>query len=84
MPPKTSTISGEAGIYLALLALQFGIQPILMQRYAPVGIIRSSVVIMQEVTKFIIAGSILLFHQSWSSAVQGASRKRVRVFRFIL
>lgn len=64
-PPKTNTttLSREATIYLALLALQFGIQPILMQRYAATGIIRSTVVLLQEVTKFLIAGTVLLFQQ---------------------
>ncbi|GAX11316.1 hypothetical protein FisN_15Lh246 [Fistulifera solaris] len=72
---KNVTISGEAVIYLALLALQFGLQPILMQRYAPVGIIRSTVVILQEVTKFLFSGSILLVNQSWSSALQDWSTR---------
>lgn len=76
---STTAISGQAGIYLALLALQFGIQPILMQRYAPAGIIRSTVVLMQELTKFVLAGSILRLDSSWPSAIQGAKGANAKI-----
>jgi UDP-sugar transporter A1/2/3 len=44
--------------YMSLLALQFGIQPILVRKFTPQTIVRSSVVLVQEVVKFGIAGAI--------------------------
>lgn len=43
---------------MSLLALQFGIQPILVRKYTPQTIVRSSVVLVQEVVKFGIAGAV--------------------------
>jgi hypothetical protein len=43
---------------MSLLALQFGIQPILVRKFTPQTIVRSSVVLVQEVVKFVIAGAI--------------------------
>jgi len=43
---------------MSLLALQFGVQPILVRKYTPQTIVRSSVVLVQEVVKFGIAGAI--------------------------
>mmetsp|Transcript_14104 Transcript_14104/g.24052 ORF Transcript_14104/g.24052 Transcript_14104/m.24052 type:complete len:499 (+) Transcript_14104:205-1701(+) len=43
---------------MSLLALQFGIQPILVRKFTPQTIVRSSVVLVQEVVKFGIAGTI--------------------------
>jgi len=43
---------------MSLLALQFGIQPLLVRKFTPQTIVRSSVVLVQEVVKFGIAGAI--------------------------
>ena len=43
---------------MSLLALQFGIQPILVRKFTPQTIVRSSVVLVQEIVKFGIAGAI--------------------------
>eukprot|EP01083_Nonionella_stella_P286825 976261_1 len=43
---------------MSLLALQFGIQPLLVRKFTPQTIVRSSVVLVQEVAKFGIAGAI--------------------------
>ena len=43
---------------MSLLALQFSIQPILTRKFTPQTIVRSSVVLVQEVVKFGIAGAI--------------------------
>lgn len=62
--PKTSPQKQEEGlstaaiVYMSLLALQFGIQPILVRKFTPQTIVRSSVVLVQEVVKFGIAGAI--------------------------
>ena len=43
---------------MSLLALQFGIQPILVRKFTPQTIVRSSVVLVQEIVKFGIAGAM--------------------------
>mmetsp|Transcript_34483 Transcript_34483/g.62020 ORF Transcript_34483/g.62020 Transcript_34483/m.62020 type:complete len:503 (+) Transcript_34483:173-1681(+) len=43
---------------MSLLALQFGIQPILVRKFTPQTIVRSSVVLVQELVKFGIAWAI--------------------------
>jgi len=43
---------------MSLLALQFGIQPIIVRKFTPQTIVRSSVVLVQELVKFGIAGTI--------------------------
>jgi UDP-sugar transporter A1/2/3 len=43
---------------MSLLALQFAIQPILVRKFTPQTIVRSSVVLVQELVKFVIAGAI--------------------------
>jgi len=51
-------LSPTAITCMALLALQFGIQPILVRKFTPQTIVRSSVVLVQELVKFGIAGAI--------------------------
>lgn len=53
-------LSTAAIVYMSLLALQFGIQPVLVRKFTPQTIVRSSVVLVQEVVKFGIAGAIYL------------------------
>jgi hypothetical protein len=45
---------------MSLLALQFGIQPILVRKFTPQTIVRSSVVLVQEIVKFGIAGAMYI------------------------
>lgn len=51
----TESIPKQAILYMTLLAIQFGVQPILVKRFAPQGICKSSVVLTQEVVKGVIA-----------------------------
>jgi UDP-sugar transporter A1/2/3 len=65
-PSPSTTQNGQqqdgltpaAIVCMSLLALQFGIQPILVRKFTPQTIVRSSVVLVQEVVKFVIAGTI--------------------------
>jgi UDP-sugar transporter A1/2/3 len=50
-------LSRTAIVFMGLLALQFGLQPILVRRFTPQGINKSSVVLVQEMIKFVIAGA---------------------------
>jgi UDP-sugar transporter A1/2/3 len=45
----------NAILYMSLLAIQFGVQPILVRRFTPMGICKSSVVLTQELVKGVIA-----------------------------
>lgn len=51
-------LTPTAVMCMSLLALQFGIQPILVRRFTPQTVVRSSVVLVQELVKFGIAGAI--------------------------
>jgi len=55
---QSEGLSPTAVVCMSLLALQFGIQPILVRKYTPQTIVRSSVVLVQELVKFGIAGAI--------------------------
>jgi hypothetical protein len=59
--------------YMSLLALQFGLQPTLTRTFAPKAICRSTIVIMQEVTKLLLSGTLLLATRSWQSSLVGWS-----------
>ena len=54
-----------------LLALQFGFQPTLTRKFTPQGICRSTVILMQEITKFVLAYTMLTISGSKQSALTG-------------
>jgi UDP-sugar transporter A1/2/3 len=56
---------------MILLALQFGAQPILTKSFTPKTISRSTVVLMQEVTKFVVSAGLLLLSGRWAASVAG-------------
>ena len=56
---KVPELSGKAIFYMCLLALQFGMQPTLTRKYTPNEICRSTVILMQELLKFILAYTML-------------------------
>ena len=57
---------------MAMLALQFGIQPIVTQQFTSKSIIKSTVIFMQEVVKlFIGVLGISLGKTSWSDVTAG-------------
>ena len=68
---SNAALSGKAMFYLLLLALQFGVQPVLTRSYTPPGICRSSVVLVQEVLKFCMAGFMLRISNSAREAFKG-------------
>lgn len=55
---KEEGLTTAAITCMSLLAIQFGIQPILVRKFTPQTIVRSSVVLVQELVKFGIAGAI--------------------------
>lgn len=68
---RTPTLDGKSIFYMVLLAIQFGVQPILTRRYAPNGIIRSTVILMQEGVKFFIALAFLSLSGNLNTALKG-------------
>ncbi|EED95628.1 hypothetical protein THAPSDRAFT_16344, partial [Thalassiosira pseudonana CCMP1335] len=60
---QDASLTPTAITCMALLALQFGIQPILVRKFTPQTINRSSVVLIQEVVKFVILSCIHLHYQ---------------------
>lgn len=55
---KAEGLTPTAIICMSLLALQFGVQPLLVRKFTPQTIVRSSVVLVQELVKFGIAGAL--------------------------
>ena len=73
-PPSGSggSLSYKAILFMSLLALQFGIQPIVTQQFTSKKIIKSTVIFMQEVLKLIIGAlGISLGKASWGDVTSG-------------
>ena len=71
----TPELSGKAIFYMCLLAIQFGIQPTLTRRYTPSTICRSTVIVMQEVLKFIIAYTMLYLSSTSNNPVSAVLKE---------
>lgn len=56
---------------MSLLALQFGVQPILTRHFTPPTIVRSTVIVAQEVVKFFMAYGMLRLSDQSKSAMKG-------------
>mmetsp|Transcript_3070 Transcript_3070/g.5031 ORF Transcript_3070/g.5031 Transcript_3070/m.5031 type:complete len:409 (+) Transcript_3070:96-1322(+) len=75
MVAPAAGLSPVALTYMSLLALQFGLQPIVTRAFAPKTICRSTVVMMQEVAKLITSAALLAGSGAWHSSVAGWSVK---------
>lgn len=73
--PPPPPLDQKAIFYMCLLALQFGIQPILTRRFTPQGITRSTVILTQEVLKFGIAALMLRASGSTKNALKGMMKR---------
>lgn len=73
MPTKTSSpaLDEKAMFYMFLLAVQFGLQPVLTRRFTPPGICGSTVILMQELLKFIFAFAMLHMSGGTKTALSG-------------
>lgn len=69
-------LSRQALFYMFLLAIQFGLQPIVTRRYTSPEVCRSSVIISQETIKFFI-GLLML---RLSGATERALKGKIRLF----
>eukprot|EP00591_Stephanopyxis_turris_P010810 CAMPEP_0195506952 /NCGR_PEP_ID=MMETSP0794_2-20130614/482_1 /TAXON_ID=515487 /ORGANISM="Stephanopyxis turris, Strain CCMP 815" /LENGTH=455 /DNA_ID=CAMNT_0040633439 /DNA_START=55 /DNA_END=1422 /DNA_ORIENTATION=+ len=68
---SSSAVNVEGLFYMFLLALQFGLQPVLTKRFTPQTVNRSTVVMAQDVVKFFMAGAFLVLSGNWGAAVSG-------------
>ena len=68
---QSSGIGIEAIVSMSLLALQFGLQPSLTRKFTPKGITKSTVVLTQDVVKFLMAGFALFVTGGFAEAVVG-------------
>lgn len=66
-------LSARAMVCMFLLALQFGVQPILSSRFTPDSVNRSSVILVQESIKFFFALTMLVGGGEFRAAVSGWS-----------
>lgn len=66
-----AALDGKASICLLLLALQFGVQPVLTRNYTPPGIIRSTVILTQEIVKFFMALFMLRISNAAHEVMKG-------------
>lgn len=71
-------IQHKAIVYMILLAIQFGIQPIITRRYTSSTINKSTVLLVQELIKGIMAYGMLLLSGDTSTAMQGTSSRKLR------
>ena len=81
MSNRTSSsppLDGRALFYMALLAVQFGVQPILTRQYAAPGINKSTVILTQEIVKFVLAFTMLNLSGSREAAFKGTWGKAER------
>jgi UDP-sugar transporter A1/2/3 len=69
----SAALSRQAVFYMCLLSLQFGMQPSLTRRFTPPTVCRSSVVMIQEVTKFFIGLTMLTSQRQLRTALKGWS-----------
>lgn len=60
----------KAILYMGLLTLQFGMQPMLTAKFTPKTINRSTVIVVQEAIKFIFATSMLFLTNGVQSAMK--------------
>ena len=51
----SSSLNQKAVMFMTLLAVQFGVQPMLVRKFMPQGICKSSVILTQELVKFAMA-----------------------------
>lgn len=68
---KTPSANGKALVCMILLTVQFGCQPMLTRTFTPSSICKSTVILVQEIIKFVLAMGMLLMSGEFKSAVKG-------------
>jgi hypothetical protein len=73
MSATAQQMDGRAILYMSLLAIQFGTQPVLSRSFIPSTLPRSAVVLVQELIKFFLAAGLLYSSGDFASATKGAA-----------
>ena len=69
---NSNQLSYKALFFMALLSIQFGIQPIVTKRYTSPNIIKSTIIFMQEIAKLCLGIVGISFGKvSWTNVVDG-------------
>mmetsp|Transcript_23392 Transcript_23392/g.53387 ORF Transcript_23392/g.53387 Transcript_23392/m.53387 type:complete len:90 (+) Transcript_23392:244-513(+) len=68
-------LTPKALFYMSLLAVQFGLQPILTQRYIPAGSDTKLIVIVMEFSKIILGSTMLTIGSARGQAGEGGWAK---------
>jgi len=71
MKGSKSDLSVQAVIYMSILAFQFGSQPVLTKLFVSPSVCKTSIVIAQEICKFVISFLMLFANGSWPKVVSG-------------
>ena len=78
MPPEKKTqspaLGGKALLYMFFLMLQFGLQPMLTSKFTSRSASKSSIIMVQETLKFVLAMFMLITSGNFSNAVNGEFR----------
>jgi len=61
--------------YMVLLSLQFAVQPVITQKFAPKTMVRSTYVLAQDLTRVAMTALLLTASGSWTSVLQNWSWK---------
>lgn len=72
-PLDTASTAGKSMMYMVLLTVQFGLQPMLTHRFTPKSVCKSTVILIQELVKFFLAMTILILSGEFSIAIKGWS-----------
>jgi UDP-sugar transporter A1/2/3 len=64
-------LDNQAILYMLLLALQFGLQPVLTRKFTPPTVNKSSVILTQEMVKFAMAYFMLTMSGGRKRALEG-------------
>ena len=69
--PQSPALCGKALFYMFLLMLQFGLQPMLTSKFTSRSASKSSIIMVQETLKFVLAMFMLITSGNFSDVVKG-------------
>lgn len=70
-PLDDASTAGKAILYMFLLTVQYGLQPMLTHKFTPKSVCKSTVVLTQELLKFFLAMTMLILSGEFSNAIKG-------------
>ena len=67
---SSAALSPVSWVYLSMLAFQFGCQPLLTKAFTPSKIVRSTVILAQDLVRFLVCCTVLLCSGTWTQSMQ--------------